>query len=386
MIQGPRPLPNGVPSRTGWLDGAVTHGEPVTSPAVERPQIGAEIYQAAVEHSVDGVLITVPDGRILYANPSACAILGATAEEIIRRGRQGFTPVGDPRWERALDERARTGRTKFVAPMIRRDGSRFVAEVTSSIFTESNGELRTFVIIRDVTARTRLEQRTAALHEITSALLAGQDTATVLNMIAHQARNLFEASDAAIFTPVDEPGCVKIATVDGPGVSELAGRVYPPGSLASRVMANREGLLVDNLTSAAATEDGRSLGLGPGIVVPIVAGEQVFGDLMVGAPPGSRPYGSGDLDDLKMFAEAAGMALSMGEARSQLEEYHRRTSQQLQTALNSRVIIEQAKGFIAATRGISTESAFELLRKYARHNGEKLHDVAAKVIDRSLNI
>lgn len=353
-------------------------------PGVEQPRIGEEIYQAAVEHSVDGVLITVPDGRILYANPAACAMLGATAAEFIRRGRQGFTPVGDPRWENALDERARTGRTKIVAPMIRRDGSRFLADVTSSIFTESDGELRTIVIMRDVTARVRLEQRSAALHEITSALLGAADTTTVLTIIAHHARSLLEASDAAIITPVEKPGYVTVAAVDGPGMSELGGRVYPPGSLAARVMANRESLLVDNLTEAAATEDGRNLGLGPGIVVPIVAGERVFGDLMVGAQPGSRPFGSGDLEDLKVFAEAAGVALAMGEARSELEDYHRQTSQQLQNALTSRVIIEQAKGFIAANREITTDDAFELLRKYARRNGEKIHDTAAKVIHRTL--
>lgn len=344
------------------------------------------IYQIAVEHSLDGVLITIPDGRVLHANPSACAMLGATAEEIARRGRQGFIPAGDPRWETALEERARTGRTKLVAPMIRRDGSRFLAEVTSSIFTEPNGEPRTVVIIRDVTASVRSEQRTASLHGITSELLAGGNTASVLTMIAHHARNLLEASDAAIITPVEQPGYVMITAVDGPGMSELAGRVYPPGSLAARVMANRESLLVDNLTAAAATEDGRSLGLGPGIIVPIVGGPRVFGDLMVGAPPGSRPYGSRDLDDVKMFAEAAGVALSLGEARSELEESHRRISKQLQEALNSRVIIEQAKGFIAGTRGIATEEAFELLRGHARRKGMKLHDVAARVVDGTLSI
>lgn len=361
-------------------------GEVALAPVASAAPAGEQVYEVAVEHSLDGVLITVPDGRVLYANPAACAMLGATAEEITRRGRQGFTPVGDPRWERALDERARTGRTKLVAPMIRRDGSRFLAEVTSSIFTEPNGELRTIVIIRDVTSSVRSEQRTAALHEVTIALLGGQDTASVLTMIANHARNLLEASDAAIVTPGEKPGYVMIAAVAGPGMSELAGRVYPPGSLAARVMASREGLLVDNLTAAAATADGRSLGLGPGIVVPIVAGERVFGDLMIGAPPGSRPYGSGDLDDVKIFAEAAGVALAMGEARSELEESHRRTSQQLQEALSSRVVIEQAKGFIAANRGISPEEAFELLRRHARHHGEKLHHAATRVVARTLSI
>ena len=355
-------------------------------PTVERPVAEDGIYRAAVEHSVDGVFITVPDGRILYANPAACALLGATEEEILRKGRQGFSPAGDPRWERALDERARTGRTKFTAPMVRRDGSRFLADVTSSIFTEADGELRSIVIIRDVTARVRLENRSAALHEITGALLGSEDTASVLTMIARHAKALLEGSDAGIFTPGERPGSVRVTAVDGAGMSALQGREYPPGSLAARVMATREGVLVEDLSAAAATEDGRSLGLGPGIVVPIVADERVFGDLMVGAQPGSRPYGSADLEDLKVFAEAAGVALAMGEARSELEDYHRRTSGQLQTALTTRVVIEQAKGFIAATRGITTDEAFELLRTYARRHSEKIHDAARRVIQRTLTV
>lgn len=363
----------------GWQDDA-------TGTSLERPQVEEDVYKVAVEHSLDGILITVPDGRILHANPAACAMLGATAEEIMLRGRQGFSPVGDPRWESALVERARTGRVRLVAPMIRRDGSRFLADVSSAIFTTSGGELRTIVIIRDVTARVRLEQRSAALHDITSALLGGTDTAAVLSLIARHARNLLEASDAAILTPLEKPGYVAVAAVDGPGMSELRGREYAPGALAARVMANREGLLVDNLTAAATTEDGRNLGLGPGILVPIVAGERVFGNLMVGAQLGRRPYGAGDLEDLKMFAEAAGIALAMGEARSELEQHHRRTSQQLQTALNSRVVIEQAKGFIAATRGISPDDAFELLRRHARSIGENIHRSAAKVIDGTLKL
>lgn len=55
-------------------------------------------------------------------------------------------------------------------------------------------------------------------------------------------------------------------------------------------------------------------------------------------------------------------------------------TEQLQGALNSRVTIEQAKGVLARTHGISVEAAFELMRSYARHNQFQLSDVAHAVV------
>jgi PAS domain S-box-containing protein len=350
----------------------------------ERALVSYEDYRVAAERSLDGVFITVPDGRILYANAAARAMLRATEDEIIRKGRQGFTPAGDPRWEAAVEERARTGQTKFVAPMVRTSGSRFLAEVTSSVFKGSGGELRTVVIMRDVTDRTRLELRSAALHEITGAVLTGTDTSEVLTLVGCHARRLLEASDAAIVTATDKPGYVQVSAVDGTATSELLGRAYPPDSLAAQVMAEGHGLLVEDLTAAAATEDGVKVGLGPGIIVPIASSERVFGVLMVGAQPGNPAYDVGDLDCVKVFADAAAIALAVGEARSELEALHRRTSEQLQHALDGRVIIEQAKGFIAANRGINSDEAFDRLRKYARSHNTNVHDIASRVMDRTL--
>ena len=50
--------------------------------------------------------------------------------------------------------------------------------------------------------------------------------------------------------------------------------------------------------------------------------------------------------------------------------------QQLQHALNSRVLIEQAKGVLAYTHNVNMDEAFTLLREYARRNGQPLVDVA----------
>jgi GAF domain-containing protein len=60
--------------------------------------------------------------------------------------------------------------------------------------------------------------------------------------------------------------------------------------------------------------------------------------------------------------------------------------QQLQQALSSRVVIEQAKGVIAQTRSLDMDSAFRLLRDYARSNQLNLRDVAELVVRRSITI
>jgi hypothetical protein len=53
---------------------------------------------------------------------------------------------------------------------------------------------------------------------------------------------------------------------------------------------------------------------------------------------------------------------------------------QLRRALTSRVWIEQAKGVLAATRGVSPDAAFQQLRKRARSSSRKVADLAREVV------
>jgi AmiR/NasT family two-component response regulator len=55
-------------------------------------------------------------------------------------------------------------------------------------------------------------------------------------------------------------------------------------------------------------------------------------------------------------------------------------NQQLQQALESRIVIEQAKGVLAERYRMGVDDAFELLRRSARNNRIRLHALAAAVV------
>jgi hypothetical protein len=56
-------------------------------------------------------------------------------------------------------------------------------------------------------------------------------------------------------------------------------------------------------------------------------------------------------------------------------------TEQLQGALNSRIIIEQAKGALATRHDVSVDQAFEMMRRRARTERRRLSDVARGVLD-----
>jgi GAF domain-containing protein len=105
--------------------------------------------------------------------------------------------------------------------------------------------------------------------------------------------------------------------------------------------------------------------------LPMRLRDQVIGALnLFRAEP--DPFETADLRIAQALADVATIAL--------LHERNVRRSEtvaeQLQAALNSRVMIEQAKGKLAERYGIDMDRAFTMLRDYARNTNQHLTDVA----------
>ncbi len=117
-----------------------------------------ERYRSLVEASMDAVLLTSPDGRILAANSAACRMFGLSEPELIQAGRNGVVDTSDPRLLPAIEERARTGRFHGEVMLVRSDGTKFPGELSSAVFATRRGEARTSMVIRDISVRKHLEE------------------------------------------------------------------------------------------------------------------------------------------------------------------------------------------------------------------------------------
>jgi len=117
-----------------------------------------ERHRMLFENSMDAIMLTIPDGRILNANQEACRMLGYTKNELTEITRDEIIDNNDPRLIPALEERSRTGMFKGELTFVRKDGTRLPCEISSVIFKDGDGNVRNSMIIRDITERKQKDE------------------------------------------------------------------------------------------------------------------------------------------------------------------------------------------------------------------------------------
>lgn len=122
--------------------------------------------------------------------------------------------------------------------------------------------------------------------------------------------------------------------------------------------------------AAALVEDRRAV-----LGVPIWADEQRLGALnLYRRDPG--PWSDEEIEVAELIAGLATAYLLTARTRRDSE----RITGQLEHALESRIIVEQAKGVLVERHGVDAGEAFGRLRAYARRRQQRVHDVADAIL------
>ncbi len=167
----------------GKTTGTLSAGEDVT----DRKQMQEDLavsearYRSLFDNNMDAILLTTPDGGILAANPEAQRIFGGTEDDLRRLGRAGVVDSTDPHLAQALEERQSTGRTRTELSLVRVDGTRFPAEVSSQIFLAEDGQVLSTMAIRDISTRKQSEER---LRELSQAVEQSPESILITDLDA----------------------------------------------------------------------------------------------------------------------------------------------------------------------------------------------------------
>jgi PAS domain S-box-containing protein len=267
-----------------------------------------ESFRLVVEGIRDyAILMLDPDGRIRSWSPGAASLKGYAAGEIVGRHFSVFYTPEDL----AADKPARelliageTGRYEEEGWRVRRDGSRFWANVVITAIRDQAGKLLGFAkITRDVTERKRQDDRLRAVIEIAQAALEGRPEPELLGLIVERARTLVDGR-ASVTALLDDGGeTLTTAAADGPGAAAAVGGQVPlSGSPTERVLATRQPLLVDDT-----------------VVVLLASGGHAIGSLSVSGEPAGRRLTDGDRELLGLFGAQAAVAIGYARVREDLQ-------------------------------------------------------------------
>src|SRR6266498_3165229 len=142
-------------------------------------------FRSLFENSNDAVLLSTPEGIIEAANPEACRIFDRTEEEICQVGRAGLVDTTDPRLVAFLEKREQVGRGQSELTLQRKDGTKFLGEVSSAFYKDSSGVTKASVIIRNITERKHAEETLRHITEGTAGSTGEEFFRSLAQNLAH---------------------------------------------------------------------------------------------------------------------------------------------------------------------------------------------------------
>ncbi|HVW42589.1 MAG TPA: GAF and ANTAR domain-containing protein [Amycolatopsis sp.] len=221
--------------------------------------------------------------------------------------------------------------------------------------------------------------------DLPSALLELTDTSDVVDLdgyadrLAHWSVELTPVTGAAVVLR-DETGALRVGAARPGWIRVLPEFSIAGGEgLAAECFDRAEPVSVSDVSERKwprYREIAERLGIHGGHAIPLGRSGRLSGALTV-------YYGTTDGDRTGVAEVCCALAHAAAIGLANLAEYRRLRllAQQLQTALESRIVIEQAKGILAERMRTDIDQAFAILRRFAREHNLRLHDVARTTVE-----
>jgi GAF domain-containing protein len=221
--------------------------------------------------------------------------------------------------------------------------------------------------------------------ELADTMVADFDIVDFLHTLANRAADLFEAAEAGVMLG-DQRGGLRVmaSSSERARLLELFELQNEQGpcldSFRSGEPSNSEDLLKEDRWPLF-TAEAKAAGFRAVHSLPLRFRTDIIGALnLFRTKPGL--LNQEDLPAAQAMADIATISILQERALREAKVL----ADQLQRALNSRVVIEQAKGVLAERAQIKLDDAFNMLRTYARNHNLRLHDVATAVVSSLLSV
>ncbi len=217
-----------------------------------------------------------------------------------------------------------------------------------------------------------------------SGFLVGEHTmGDTLRRIAELGEAAIPGADLTGLTLLSKDGCPTTAVCTDPETAEFDQIQYDRGDgpclTAFREMRT---ITVPNMGAEVRWPDvarrASEKGVHSSLSAPLVVRDSGIGALNFYSRS-ENAFTEGDEDTAQTFGLHAAVVLANAQAYWSAHEL----SQQLQQAMSSRAEIEQAKGVLIEQSGVTSEEAFELLKRASQRENRKLREIAAEIVKRS---
>jgi len=284
-----------------------------------------------------GIYLLDRDGHILTWNPGAERIKGYKADEVVGLHYARFFTQEDVEQGRPaelLRQAIAKNRVEEEGWRVRKDGSRFWANVVITAIHDSTGAVTGFAkVTRDVTEQKQAQESVIA--ELSSLLLVNVDIRKLLEAFTASIRQMVP-HDAATLALYDEPtGKLRVQFLGSGDADANQGEVLlnPDASPAGQAYRTRRPVILNKIDrwpfAPESVQHLTGMGMQSGVWVPLLHRERTLGTLAVA----SRLENAFSQHDAEMLTQVAGqvaMAVNNAMAFKQIAELRDRLTQEKQ--------------------------------------------------------